>query len=45
MKILYLTSNFPSLKKEAVERVNLEIINELIKKGHEVYLQVVFQKI
>lgn len=44
MKILYLTSNFPSLKKEAVERVNLEIINELIKKGHEVYLQVVFSE-
>ena len=44
MKILYLTSNFPSLKKENFERVNLEIINELIKKGHEVYLQVVFSE-
>ena len=44
MKILYLTSNFPSMNKEAVERVNLEIINELIKKGHEIYLQVVLSE-
>ena len=44
MKILYLTSNFPSIDKEAVERVNFEIISELLKKGHEVYLQVIFSE-
>ena len=44
MKILYLTSNFPTINKEAVERVNLEIINELLKKGHEIFLQIIFSE-
>ena len=44
MKILYLTSNIPSIDKEAVERVNFEIVNELIKKGHEIYLQIILSE-
>ena len=44
MKILYVTSNIPSKSGEAVERVNLEIINQLSNKGLEVYIQIIFSE-
>ena len=44
MKILYVTSNIPSKSGEAVERVNLEIINQLSNKGFEVYVQIIFSE-
>jgi hypothetical protein len=44
MKILYVTSNIPSKSAEAVERVNLEIINQLSNKGFKIYVQIIFSE-
>ena len=44
MRILFLTSNVPSKYGEAVERVNLEIINQLANKGFKVCVQIIFSE-
>ena len=44
MKILYVTSNIPSKSAEAVERVNLEIINQLSNKVFKIYVQIIFSE-
>ena len=44
MKILYVTSSIPSKTGEAVERVNLEIVNQLSSKGYKVFVQLVFSE-